>query len=231
MTVSGNNSLDWITEMIAQAIPTKGLIACRSPPLPDTFRPVPTMFAYLGETLRRIRKDKGKTLEELGRETSLGRGQLSRIENAHQEATLSTLGKILQAQGVSRREFFRRYDLVEAEALALEQDRAPEPATAPATRGRAWPEELRAALDKVEAFFQSDADRLRPVAQGAFEVGEMVVLFRVVPRDAADAGPTDAPETAGEERPAAPRRAARKKRASGRKGAEKDSPPSPRSAS
>jgi transcriptional regulator with XRE-family HTH domain len=180
------------------------------------------MFTHIGETLRRIRKDKRKTLEELGRETSLGRGQLSRIENSHQEATLSTLAKILTANGVSRREFFRRYDLVEAEALALEQAEAAEPALAPPEERRAWPDELRAALDKVELFLKGDADRLRPVAQGAFEVGELVVLFRVVPRE-----PTEAlPQPAGEPQPPAPRRAARKKRAPGRQPGRKGAPPS-----
>ena len=68
------------------------------------------MFALIGETLRRLRRDKRLTLESLGKTAGLGRGQLSRIENNHQEATLSTLAKILRAQGVSRSEFFRRYD-------------------------------------------------------------------------------------------------------------------------
>src|SRR5262245_50749029 len=79
------------------------------------------MFDLLGETLRRLRKERRLTLEELRRAAGLGRGQLSRIENSKQEATLSTLAKILDCQGVSRRDFFRRYDLVESEALALER--------------------------------------------------------------------------------------------------------------
>ena len=53
------------------------------------------MFALVGETLRRFRKDKGLTLEKLGEMAGLGRGQLSRIENGHQEATLSTLATSL----------------------------------------------------------------------------------------------------------------------------------------
>src|SRR4028119_175813 len=83
------------------------------------------MFAYVGETLRRLRKERGKTLEELGQEAGLGRGQLSRIENSRQEATLTTLSKILDSKGMSRREFFRRYELVEAEAEAIERSEAP----------------------------------------------------------------------------------------------------------
>jgi transcriptional regulator with XRE-family HTH domain len=57
------------------------------------------LFAYIGETLRRLRKDRGKTLDEIGQEAGLGRGQLSRIENGRQEATLTTLSKVLVSQG------------------------------------------------------------------------------------------------------------------------------------
>lgn len=123
----------------------------------DTLRGV-EMFALVGETLRRLRKERGKTLAQIGAEAQLGRGQLSRIENAHQEATLSTLAKILTSQGVSRREFFRRYDLVENEAEALGglSGQAPQGGVAE-TAGQA-------------------------VAQGAIEIGDMVVHFRVVPK-------------------------------------------------
>ena len=117
------------------------------------------MFALIGETLRRLRKDKRLTLEELGEAAELGRGQLSRIENGRQEATLSTLAKILNAQGVSRREFFRRYDLVESEALAVERQQA--------RRGGAgegdWPQEIQDVLSRVESFVDADAP---PAAAG-----------------------------------------------------------------
>jgi transcriptional regulator with XRE-family HTH domain len=140
------------------------------------------MFDLIGETLRRLRKERRLTLEELGAAADLGRGQLSRIENNHQEATLTTLGKILTSQRVSRREFFRRYDLVEAEKLALgrEGDTA-------AAEAAGWPREVQDVLSRVDAIIR---DRLqdRPVAQGAVEVGDYVVLFRVVPKDAAAAG-------------------------------------------
>lgn len=137
-------------------------------------------FDLVGETLRRLRKEKGKTLEQLGEEAGLGRGQLSRIENGRQEATLGTLAKILASQGVTRREFFRRYDLVEAEALANERAAAPEPDET-ALAGR-WPEEIQEVLGKVESFVQATFHGPRPVAQGAVEIGDMVVLFRVVPK-------------------------------------------------
>lgn len=144
-------------------------------------------FDFVGETLRRLRKEKGKTLEKLGKEAGLGRGQLSRIENGRQEATLATLSKILVSQGLSRREFFRRYELVEAEALANERAEAPEP-NETALEGR-WPEEIQQVLGKVESFVQTNFGGLKPVAQGAVEIGDMVVLFRVMPKHAPQAPP------------------------------------------
>lgn len=144
-------------------------------------------FDLVGETLRRLRKERGKTLEQLGEEAGLGRGQLSRIENGRQEATLGTLAKILASQGLTRREFFRRYDLVEAEALANERAAAPEPdEKALASR---WPEEIQGVLGKVESFVQATFHGPKPVAQGAVEVGDVVVLFRVVPKNPPEAPP------------------------------------------
>ena len=138
-------------------------------------------FDLVGETLRRLRKEKGKTLEQLGEEAGLGRGQLSRIENGRQEATLGTLAKILGSQGVTRREFFRRYDLVEAEALANERATVTEPDDA--VLASRWPEEIQEVLGKVESFVQTSFHGPKPVAQGAVEIGDVVVLFRVVPKN------------------------------------------------
>ncbi|HJX27199.1 MAG TPA: helix-turn-helix transcriptional regulator [Thermoanaerobaculia bacterium] len=174
------------------------------------------MFAYVGETLRRLRKERGKTLEELGQEAGLGRGQLSRIENSRQEATLTTLSKILDSQGMSRREFFRRYELVEAEAEAIERSEAP-PA---ADGGGEWPDELRDVLRKVESFVSATFQRPRPVAQGAIEVGEMVVLFRVVTKNSsppvaeppAEDGESGEPRAARQGAPAPAKRPARRRR-------------------
>jgi transcriptional regulator with XRE-family HTH domain len=129
------------------------------------------MFAFIGETVRRLRKEREMTLAELGAKAKLGRGQLSRIENSHQEATFPTMEKILRALNVSRRDFFRRYDLVEAEKLAAEAGR---PVDRMGTES--WPLE-------------------RAMAQGAIEVGDVVVLFRVVPKESASItlGPPTAP--------------------------------------
>jgi transcriptional regulator with XRE-family HTH domain len=145
------------------------------------------MFDLIGETLRRLRKERGLTLDELGRAAELGRGQLSRIENNKQEATLSTLGKILTCQAVTRREFFRRYELVETEARAVKRQEKGEHAAEDS-----WPDEVREALGKVESLVQLTFNELRPVAQGAIEVGDLVVLFRVMPKDAAPPTPAKA---------------------------------------
>lgn len=133
------------------------------------------LFAYIGETLRRLRKERDKTLDEVGEEAGLGRGQLSRIENGRQEATLSTLSKILVSQGVSRREFFQRYELVEAEAEAVERSGG-----VPASADRDyWPEEVRQALKQVDAFVTSSFLQPR-LGQGTIELEEVVILFRVI---------------------------------------------------
>ncbi|SRR5436305_583566 len=156
------------------------------------------MFELIGETLRRLRRERGLTLEELGERAELGRGQLSRIENHKQEATLSTLAKILTCQGVSRREFFRRYDLVESEALAVEREKGGVAAGASPS-----PPEVQELVGRLESFLQSTLQPAGTVAQGAIEVGDLVVLFRVIPRSAAPP-----PAGGGEEKPAKPGRPA-----------------------
>jgi transcriptional regulator with XRE-family HTH domain len=174
------------------------------------------MFDFVGETLRRLRKERGKTLEQLGEEAGLGRGQLSRIENSRQEATLTTLGKILSSQGVSRREFFRRYDLVEGEAVAVERGEgsaaAGEGGAAPASPG-SWPEEIRDVLGKLESFVSMTFRQPRPVAQGAIELGDLVILFRVVQKNAPEVPATAAPEAPSQAAPpSSPRKARGRKK-------------------
>ena len=153
------------------------------------------MFEFVGETLRRLRKERGKTLAELGAEAQVGKGQLSRIENGKQEATLETLGRLLQAHGVSRQEFFRRYDLVETEALQLRRGTGkPRPSPLSAS-GAALPQGLVAALSRFESFVRSMLGQSRPVAQGMVEVGDLVVVFRVVPRGVTPLGDEDSDPT------------------------------------
>jgi transcriptional regulator with XRE-family HTH domain len=156
------------------------------------------MFELLGETLRRLRKERGKTLEQVGQQAGLGRGQLSRIENGHQEATLSTLGKILTSQGVSRREFFRRYDIVEAEALEVERTAGTGEPAGELAQGN-WPEEIQSLLQKVESLVQITFNQPRPVAQGAFEMGDFVILFRVLSKNPPEPEPTGGGQEVAEE--------------------------------
>ena len=161
------------------------------------------LFAYIGETLRRMRKERGKTLDEVGKEAGLGRGQLSRIENSRQEATLTTLSKILVSQGMSRHEFFHRYELVETEAEALERSGG---VPLPVDRQEEWPEEVRQALKRVEAFVTAAFLQPRPVAQGTIEMGDLVVLFRVVsktpPQEKEEAAPARTRSRPSSKRPA-----------------------------
>jgi transcriptional regulator with XRE-family HTH domain len=162
------------------------------------------MFDLIGETLRRLRKERNLTLEDLRKAARLGRGQLSRIENDRQEATLSTIAKILDCQGVSRREFFRRYDLVESEALALER---------PESAGGDWPQEIQQVLSKVDSFVRITLDQPRPVAQGAIEIGDWVVLLRVVPKQGGiPPPPIETGESAKEPKPKAGGKSLRKRR-------------------
>ena len=149
-------------------------------------------FGLIGETLRRLRKERDLTLEQVGELAKLGRGQLSRIENSKQEATFSTLAKILACEGVSRREFFRRYELVEAETLAVERDKANEAAGTPRSL-----QDVRDLAGRLDSFLQSTLDPSGTVAQGAIELGDLVVMFRVVPRSAT--APPEPPAPSGDE--------------------------------
>lgn len=175
---------------------------------PDTF-PLVKMFDLVGETLRRLRKERDLTLEQLRTAAGLGRGQLSRIENRKQEATLTTLAKILECQGVSRREFFRRYELVESEAQALERQKsAGSGAKAVETE---WPDEIQDVLQKVDSFVRVTLDKPRSVAQGAVEIGDLVVLFRVMPKEVASSAAAAESRSEVAAEPAKSRRAARAK--------------------
>jgi transcriptional regulator with XRE-family HTH domain len=167
------------------------------------------MFDLIGETLRRLRKERNLTLEDLRKAAGLGRGQLSRIENDKQEATLSTLAKILDCQGVSRRDFFRRYDLVESEALALERQQA-----GSQTAEGDWPAEIQEVLSKVDSIVRITVDQPRPVAQGAIEIGDWVVLLRVVPKERGvpPAAAKVEPEPSREPRARAGRKSSRKRK-------------------
>ncbi len=140
----------------------------------------------MGETLRRVRKEQGKTLSELALVAKIGKGQLSRIETGKQEITLGTLAKVLIAYGLTRQEFFRRYDLVEAGAgdAGLAQEPAGPKGSGPATDPLRWSEAIRSSIGRIENFLAAAVGDARPVAQGGFEAGGYVVLFSVRPHSA-----------------------------------------------
>jgi hypothetical protein len=110
---------------------------------------------------------------------------------------------------VSRREFFHRYEMVEAEAEAVERTGG---LLAPAGGRDEWPEEVRLALKQVEAFVTAAFLQPRPVAQGTFELGDLVVLFRIVSKNpppgkeeaagAASSAPPPPPKPRAAKRPA-----------------------------
>ncbi len=171
------------------------------------------MFDLVGETLRRLRKERHMTLAQLGGKAGLGRGQLSRIENGHQEATLKTLAKILASQGASRRDFFRRYDLVENETVQVERaNLGAGDAYPPASGVAALPGEIRETLGRVESLMKGIFDQSQTLAQGAIELGDYVVLFRVVPRNSPGEPPPGGPPAQPPEPPVPFRRPARRRK-------------------
>lgn len=157
------------------------------------------------------------TLAQLGHKAGLGRGQLSRIENGHQEATLTTLAKILGSQGVNRRDFFRRYDFVENEAIQVERAGAAASDAYPLGKSAAaLPGEIRETLGRVETFIQGIVQHAQPLAQGAIEVGDFTVLFQVVPRGTAaeltQGAAAELPPTPPAETPPSGRKRSRRKK-------------------
>lgn len=54
-------------------------------------------FQQLGPALRHLRQIRGKKQLEIAAEAEVTRGMMSSYENGHQEPTLTTLGKILDA--------------------------------------------------------------------------------------------------------------------------------------
>jgi transcriptional regulator with XRE-family HTH domain len=75
------------------------------------------MFEHLPEMLRRLRREQQKTQKEVAKDSGCTNSQISRIESGKQAPTLDTLGKILQALGLTRGEFVRRYEEVEREVM------------------------------------------------------------------------------------------------------------------
>lgn len=66
--------------------------------------------SLLGNNLRRIRKEKMITVEQLGLESEIGYSQVCRIELGLRNPTAFTLFKLSKALGVCPSEFFRPKD-------------------------------------------------------------------------------------------------------------------------
>lgn len=61
----------------------------------------------LGSNLKRIRKEKGISQGDIGRELKVSRGFISTIENGKTNPTLSTISKLAKALGVSSDELLK----------------------------------------------------------------------------------------------------------------------------
>jgi hypothetical protein len=99
---------------------------------------------------------------------------------------------------------------VEAETLAVERDKRGDAAGAPRS-----PQDVRDLAGRLESFLQSTLDPSGTVAQGAIEVGDLVMMFRVEPRSSKAPETPQAPGKSGaEEKPARTGRRRRKAPAS-----------------
>ncbi len=72
----------------------------------------------IADKIRQIRKNKGLTLAQLGKEVGLSKGMLSRIENSQVSLPIATLAKIARALGVPISIFFKDDD-TDKEGYAL----------------------------------------------------------------------------------------------------------------
>jgi transcriptional regulator with XRE-family HTH domain len=60
----------------------------------------------LGESIRKIRQDKGLSQGEMQKRTGILRSYLSRVENGHTVPSLATLQRLASAMGVALADFF-----------------------------------------------------------------------------------------------------------------------------
>lgn len=61
----------------------------------------------LGESIRRLRQDKGLSQGEMQKRTGILRSYLSRVENGHTVPSLATLQRLASAMGLTLADFFR----------------------------------------------------------------------------------------------------------------------------
>lgn len=86
-------------DKIAEILKKKGLL----------LNPEAELHKAIGHNIRRIRKDRGLTLKQLSRRTSLSVSLLSQIERAESSASVSSLYKIAIALGVKLTTLFGEY--------------------------------------------------------------------------------------------------------------------------
>lgn len=66
---------------------------------------------YLGNFLRKYRLEQHLTIAEVSGRAGISKGMLSKIENGHTSASLSTLTSLSQALGITLSTMFRNYDV------------------------------------------------------------------------------------------------------------------------
>tara|TARA_B100000508_G_scaffold135863_1_gene128150 strand:- start:1809 stop:2015 length:207 start_codon:yes stop_codon:yes gene_type:complete len=60
-----------------------------------------------GKNLKRIRTEKAMSQGDIARTLNVSRGYISNIENGKQNLTITTIGKLAKALGVSSSEFLK----------------------------------------------------------------------------------------------------------------------------
>jgi len=60
-----------------------------------------------GKNLKRIRTEKAMSQGDIARALNVSRGYISNIENGKQNLTITTIGKLAKALGVSSSEFLK----------------------------------------------------------------------------------------------------------------------------
>lgn len=172
-------------------------------------------FHQLGPALRHLRQIRGKKQLEIAAEAEVTRGMLSSYENGHQEPTLTTLGRILDALGV---------DLAELQwAMTLTGSRL-EPATAEgddAAGDRPYPfpnprPSYVAEGGSKNTFYQVELPRLEVGEQEVF--AHLVAAFLAYRRWRRDGGEGGPPAGWGPEPGRAGRSADQTEESSGREG-------------
>ena len=68
----------------------------------------------LGESIRRIRQEKGLSQGEMQKRTGILRSYLSRVENGHTVPSFATLQRLASAMGVALADFFPHNDGISA---------------------------------------------------------------------------------------------------------------------